>query len=71
MQQSLHNKSGLGCTDGEVLERLWSYTSCGHFSRMTNEMRPADCIDVLTDELLYYGRQAASNLSESCSYLQW
>ena len=67
LSNSPRYKSGFGCTDGEVLERLWSYLR--RFSRMTKEMRLAHRIDVLTDALLYYGRQAASNLSESCGYL--
>ena len=32
-------------------------------------MRPSHRIDVLTDALLYCGRQAASNLSEWCVWL--
>ena len=64
LRNSPRYKPGFGCTDGEVLERLWSYLR--RFSRMTKEMRPSHRIDVLTDALLYYGRQAASNLSEWC-----
>ena len=48
----LRNK-GFGLTDGEVMERLWSFLR--RFSRMTKEMRPEHRIDVLTSALLYYG----------------
>lgn len=44
---------GFGLSDGEVMERLWSYLR--RFSRMTKEMRPAHRVDVLTHALLYYG----------------
>ena len=43
---------GLGLSDGEVMERLWSYLR--RFSRMTKEMRPAHRTEVLTHALLYY-----------------
>ena len=45
---------GIGLSDGEVMERMWSYLR--RFSRMTKEMRPAHRIDVLSHALLYYGR---------------
>ena len=44
---------GIGLSDGEVMERLWSYLR--RFTRMTKEMRPAHRIDVLTHALVYYG----------------
>lgn len=44
--------TGLGLSDGEVLERLWSYLR--RFSRMTKEMRPAHRTNVLSHALLYY-----------------
>ena len=37
---------GIGLSDGEGMERLWSYLR--RFSRMTKEMRPAHHIDVLS-----------------------
>ena len=46
-------KQGFGLTDGEMLERLWSYIR--GFGKMTKEMRPSHRIDVLSDALLYYG----------------
>ena len=35
------------------MERLWSFLR--RFAKMTKEMRPAHCIDVLTSALVYYG----------------
>lgn len=54
-------KEGFGLTDGEVMERLWSFLR--RFLRMTKEMRPAHRVDVLTDGLLHYCRLASFNLS--------
>ena len=48
-------KDGFGLTDGEMLERLWSYLR--PFGKMTKEMRPSHRTDVLTDALLHYGKQ--------------
>jgi hypothetical protein len=44
---------GLGLTDGEGTERLWSFLR--DFSRITKEMGPEKRVDVLTDGLLHYG----------------
>ena len=52
---SPRNLDGFGLTDGEVVERLWSYLR--RFARMTKEMRPSHRVDVLTDALLHYSRQ--------------
>ena len=43
----------LGLSDGEVMERLWSYLR--RFSRMTKEMRPSHRTDVLCHALNDYG----------------
>ena len=42
--------------------RLWLYLR--RFSAMTEEMRPAHQIDVLTHALLYYGRCTAENIGK-------
>lgn len=52
--------SGFGLTDGEVLERLWSFLR--RFGRMTKEMRPNHRVDVLTDALLFYARKRTASL---------
>lgn len=44
---------GVGLSDGEVMERMWSYLR--RFGRMTKEMRPAHRKDVLVHALVYYG----------------
>ncbi len=44
---------GIGMSDGEVMERLWSYLR--PFSRMTKEMRSSHRTDVLAHALVYYG----------------
>ncbi|XP_065900756.1 uncharacterized protein [Dysidea avara] len=51
------NITGFGLSDGEVVERLWSFLR--RFSSMTKEMRPSHRVDVLTDALLYYCRKIA------------
>ena len=47
--------SGVGLSDGEMMERLWFYMR--RYSRMTKEMRPSLRIDVLCSALVYYGLQ--------------
>ena len=54
---------GLGLSDGEVMERLWSYLR--RYSRMTKEMRPAHRLDVLTHALLYYAFTSKQKLRKS------
>ena len=44
---------GIGLSDGETMERLWSFLR--RFSRMTKEMRLSHRMDVLSSALLYYG----------------
>ena len=51
---------GIGLSDGEVLERLWSYLR--RFGRMTKEMRPAHRVDILTHALLHYGDKTKQKL---------
>ncbi len=45
--------SGIGLSDGETMERLWSYLR--RFSHMTKQMRPSHRVDVLAHALVYYG----------------
>ena len=47
-------------SDGEVMERLWSFLR--HFSRMTKEMRPSHRTDILCHALIYYGHKTKQNL---------
>ncbi|XP_033743002.1 uncharacterized protein LOC117329255 [Pecten maximus] len=55
--------AGLGLTDGEQMERLWSYL--GKFSRITKEMTPENRIDLLVDGLIHYGQKVKLSLGES------
>ena len=50
----------MGLSDGEVMERLWSYLR--RFGRMTKEMRPAHRVDILVHALVYYGMQKKEKL---------
>jgi len=50
----------MGMSDGETMERLWSYLR--RYSRMTKEMRPSHRIDVLTSALVYYGIRTKERL---------
>ena len=49
---------GLGLTDGESLERLWSYL--GKFSKITKEMTPENRVDILVEGLMHYGKKIQS-----------
>ena len=51
---------GIGLSDGETMERLWSYLR--RFSRMTKEMDPSHHIDVLSSALVYYSIQTKVKL---------
>ena len=57
--------TGFGLTDGEVMERMWSYMRA--FCSITKEMSPSRRIDALTDCLLHYGRMSKSKLGERLS----
>ena len=52
--------SGCGLTDGEAMERLWSYLR--RFAKSTKEMRPFQRIDVLTSALSHYTFKVRLNL---------
>ncbi|XP_028416463.1 uncharacterized protein LOC114540544 [Dendronephthya gigantea] len=52
IQYSPRRQLGYGLTDGEGVERLWSFLR--RFSAMTKEMNTGRRIDLLTDALLHY-----------------
>ncbi|XP_038062631.1 uncharacterized protein LOC119733127 [Patiria miniata] len=56
-------RCGYGLTDGEVMERLWSYLR--RFSSITKEMTPAHREDLLTDALLHYSRRKRADIGSS------
>ena len=58
--------TGVGLSDGEVMERLWSYLR--RFTRMTKEMRPSHRMDILAHALLFYGRHSKQRLREYNDY---
>ena len=60
------NILGFGLSDGEVVERVWSYLR--RFAAMTKEMHPSHRIDVLSDALSYYRLKSARNLCEFRNY---
>ena len=51
---------GFGLTDGEEMERLWSFLR--RFSIISKEMTPSHRIDLLTDGLLHYKRKKMEEL---------
>ena len=53
---------GFGLTDGEVLERIWSFLR--RFGKMTKEMRPNHRVDVLSDALLFYAKKKSGRIGE-------
>ena len=59
-QFSPRNIEGFGLTDGENVERLWSYL--GRISRMTKEMSSGNRIDLLSDVLYHYCRKKQRKL---------
>ena len=54
------NIPGYALSDGEAVERLWSYLR--RFAAMTKEMRPAHRVDVLSHALLHYSRYTCDNI---------
>ena len=60
---------GFGLSDGEVMERLWSYLR--RFNRMTKEMRPAHRLDILSHALLYYGLKRKQSLGVRIYMYVW
>ena len=53
---------GVGLTDGEGVERLWSFLR--QFSRITKEMAADKRIDVLTDALLHHCDNITQNFGK-------
>lgn len=46
---------GIGLSDGEVMEHLWSYLT--RFNRMTKEMRPAHRTEILAHALILWNEE--------------
>ncbi|XDV22763.1 hypothetical protein PO909_027590 [Leuciscus waleckii] len=60
IKYSTRRLEGFGLTDGEGMERLWSFLR--RFARVTKEMTPSHRLDLLTDALLHYGRRKSTDL---------
>ena len=56
MQFSTRRVEGFALSDGEQVERLWSYMR--NFCRSTKEMTASNRVDAITDALLYYSKKA-------------
>ncbi|XP_059157024.1 uncharacterized protein LOC131941662 [Physella acuta] len=54
---------GVGLTDGEGIERLWSYL--GKFSKICKEMKPETRQDMLSDGLLHFSERKKKNIGHS------
>jgi len=67
MQYGPSQCDGVGMSDVEVMERLWSYLR--GFSRMKKEMRPAHRTDVLVQALLHYGMKKKMKMCKRILYL--
>ncbi len=55
---------GFALTDGEAMERMWSYL-VRRFSRMTKEMRPSHRTDIIIHALVYYGLRKKKSLGKA------
>ncbi|XP_078586229.1 uncharacterized protein LOC144868130 [Branchiostoma floridae x Branchiostoma japonicum] len=60
LKYSTRRLPGFGLTDGESVERMWSYLR--RFGRTTKEMTPSRRIDLLTDALLHYARRKTTDI---------
>ncbi|XP_060714607.1 uncharacterized protein LOC132838346 [Tachysurus vachellii] len=60
IKYSTRRLDGFGLTDGEGMERLWSFLR--RFARVTKEMTPSHRLDLLTDALLHYGWRKSTDL---------
>ncbi len=56
---SPRRNEGFGLTDGEGIERLWSYLR--KFCYMTKEMTPSRRTDILSEALLHYAKRNDRN----------
>ena len=61
-QFSPRNVEDFGLTDGENVERLWSYLGC--FARMTKKMSSGNRVDLLTDALSHNCKQKQTKLGK-------
>ncbi|XP_071832068.1 uncharacterized protein [Apostichopus japonicus] len=62
MKYSPRRVSGFALSDGEQVERLWSFLR--RFASITKEMTPSNRVDALTDALIHYRRRIIRNLPD-------
>ncbi len=62
MKYSTRWQEGYGLTDGEDMERLWSFLR--RFSFVTKEMSPAHRVDLLTEALLHYASKKNEDIGK-------
>ena len=60
---------GLGRTDGETLERLWSYLR--PFSNITKQMVPEKPMDLLSDAMRHYARRKKRRICKHNILKSW
>ncbi|XP_065071580.1 uncharacterized protein LOC135696194 isoform X2 [Rhopilema esculentum] len=63
---SPRRNEGFGLTDGEGIERLWSYLR--RFCFMTKEMTPSRRTDILSEALLHYARRISRSQGRYLSH---
>ena len=66
---SPRRQNGYGLTDGEGIERLWSYLR--GFSSQTKEMNAGRRTDILTDALLHYGNRQIQQFGKLIHYFEY
>ena len=69
MKYSPRKTSNVGLTDGEGVERLWSFMR--HFAKITKKMSADKRDDVLTDAALHYGEHVLSYLGKFIIIIIW
>jgi len=67
IQYSPRRCTGIGLSDGEGMERIWSYLR--RFYRMTKEMHSSHRIDILSGALEYYVEQKKCKLGNGLNYV--
>ena len=69
MKYSPRKTPNVGLTDGERVERLWSFMR--QFAKITKEVSADKSHDVLTDAALHYGEHVLSHLGNFIIIIIW
>lgn len=62
MQFSTRRVEGFALSDGEQVERLWSFMR--NFCSSTKEMTSSNRIDAITDALLHYSKKTEGKMGK-------